>query len=75
MVAAAEGQDGVTLIDFTDVFCDKRTCHAVVGGMPVYGDQNHLLQYFARTLAPMLEEELLDLPALTAKATAGTQGR
>ena len=70
MVTAAAGQDGVTLIDLTDVVCDKRRCHAVVGGMPVYGDQNHLLQYFARTLAPLVAQRLGAVRGL-----AGGQGR
>jgi peptidoglycan/LPS O-acetylase OafA/YrhL len=70
LVEAASGQDGVTLVDLTDVMCDSRRCHAVVGGIPVYGDDSHLLQYFARTMAPLLEDAMTDLPELS-----GTQGR
>ncbi|WP_299926477.1 acyltransferase family protein [uncultured Nocardioides sp.] len=64
LVKAARGQRGVTLVDLTDVMCDRRRCHAVVGGIPVYGDQNHLLQYFARTLAPLVAERLATMPGL-----------
>ena len=70
LVEAAAGQEGVTLIDLTDVVCDPRRCHAVVGGIPVYADQNHLLQYFARTLAPLAAEQLATVPGL-----AGGQAR
>lgn len=49
---AAEGQSGVTLLDFTDVYCDDETCAPVVGGANVYRDQDHLTVTFADTLAP-----------------------
>ncbi len=49
---AAEGQSGVTLLDFTDVYCDETTCFPVVGGANVYRDQDHLTVTFADTLAP-----------------------
>lgn len=49
--AAAE-RDGVTLLDFTEVFCGPDTCAPVVGGANVYRDQDHLTVSFADTLAP-----------------------
>ena len=49
---AAEGQAGVTLLDFTDVYCDDETCAPVVGGANVYRDQDHLTVTFADTFAP-----------------------
>jgi len=49
---AAEGQDLVTLLDFTDVFCDEDSCFPVVGNANVYRDQDHLTVTFADTLAP-----------------------
>lgn len=49
---AAEGAEGVTLLDFTDVYCDDDTCYPVVGGANVYRDQDHLTVTFADTLAP-----------------------
>ena len=66
LMTAAAGQHGVTVVDLTDVVCDHRRCHAVVGGMPVYGDQNHLLQYFARTMAPLVAQRLATVPGLDA---------
>ncbi|MCK6065546.1 MULTISPECIES: acyltransferase family protein [Microbacterium] len=52
--AAAEGADGVTLLDFTDVYCAGDICSPVVGGANVYRDQDHLTVTFADTLAPWL---------------------
>ncbi|MDT0181537.1 acyltransferase family protein [Microbacterium sp. ARD31] len=49
---AAEGMPGVTLLDFTDVFCDADRCRTVVGGANIYRDQDHLTVTFADTLAP-----------------------
>lgn len=50
--AAAAGLDGVTLLDFTDVFCDDSSCFPVVGGANVYRDQDHLTVTFVDTLVP-----------------------
>lgn len=49
---AAEGLDGVTLIDATDAFCDDEVCWPVVGGANIYRDQDHLTVTFADSLAP-----------------------
>ncbi|GAB3602012.1 acyltransferase family protein [Microbacterium aureliae] len=49
---AAEGEQGVTLLDFTDVFCDGDVCRTVVGGANIYRDQDHVTVTFADTLAP-----------------------
>jgi peptidoglycan/LPS O-acetylase OafA/YrhL len=58
--AAAEGQDAVTLLDFTDVYCDEDVCAPVVGGANVYRDQDHLTVSFADTLAPQITSALQD---------------
>ncbi len=50
--AAATGMDDVTLLDFTDVYCDETTCFPVVGGANLYRDQDHLTVTFLNTLAP-----------------------
>jgi peptidoglycan/LPS O-acetylase OafA/YrhL len=65
---AATGLDGVTLLDFTDVFCDDSTCFPVVGGANVYRDQDHLTVTFTDTLTPWYTEALTD-------ALAGASGR
>ncbi len=49
---AATGVPGVTLLDFTDVFCNATTCFPVVGGANLYRDQDHLTVTFLDTLAP-----------------------
>lgn len=53
-IEAAQGQTGVDLIDFSDVYCPKGTCRSVIGGITVYRDQHHLSEAFALTLAPVL---------------------
>lgn len=49
---AASGLSGVTLLDFTDVFCGPDVCSPVVGGANVYRDQDHITVTFADTLSP-----------------------
>ncbi len=55
---AAEDASGVTLLDFTDVYCDDDTCFPVIGGANAYRDQDHLTVTFANTLAPQITEAL-----------------
>ncbi|WP_164719759.1 acyltransferase family protein [Flaviflexus ciconiae] len=55
--------DGVYTVDVTDSVCpDGRngadTCTAVVGNVVVWYDGSHLTNTFARTLAPLIEEQL-----------------
>lgn len=49
---AAAGTEGVTLLDFTDVFCGADECSPVVGGANIYRDQDHLTVSFVDSLAP-----------------------
>lgn len=46
------------LVDFTNVYCVNGKCDAVIGGVIVNRDENHLTNTFARTLAPYLELEM-----------------
>ena len=55
---AASGVDGVTLLDFTDVFCGDDLCYPVVGGANIYRDQDHLTVTFADTLEPWYTEAI-----------------
>ncbi|MFD2792977.1 acyltransferase family protein [Promicromonospora vindobonensis] len=55
------GRPDVTLIDFTDVYCDDRECHPVIGGATVYRDKDHLTDTFAGTLSPYLAEAIAPL--------------
>lgn len=49
------------LADFTNVYCDASKCDAVIGGVIVNRDENHLTNTFARTLAPYIEKEIKQL--------------
>ena len=49
---AADGAAGVTLLDFTEVYCGAEMCAPVVGGANVYRDQDHLTVTFADSLTP-----------------------
>ncbi|MFI8526681.1 acyltransferase family protein [Promicromonospora sukumoe] len=51
----------VVLVDLTDVYCDARECHPVIGGVTVYRDADHLSDTFAGTLAPYLANALAPL--------------
>jgi peptidoglycan/LPS O-acetylase OafA/YrhL len=61
LIKAARGQEGVVSWSPLPYLCDRDLCHSVVGGLPVYGDPSHLLQYFARTFAPPLREQITAL--------------
>lgn len=58
VVAAAEAtsSDLVRSADLTDRFCDAASCYAVVGGIPVYYDADHLNLEYVRMLRPEIEE-------------------
>ena len=57
--AASDGSLArVSRVDLSDLFCDPTRCHAVVGGLPVYYDKDHLTGTFSRSLAPALEARL-----------------
>lgn len=55
---AAEGMPSVTLLDFTDVYCDDMLCYPVVAGANVYRDRDHLTVTFANTLLPQIRAAL-----------------
>ncbi|MFG2166857.1 SGNH hydrolase domain-containing protein [Micromonospora chersina] len=57
-VDAAQGLTGVRLVDLNDVICPADRCAAVIGGVLVYRDTNHLTATYARTLAGRLDEQL-----------------
>lgn len=48
----------VRLVDLNRYFCDRPTCYAVIGGVPVYYDSDHMTRRFAVTLTPYLEAAL-----------------
>jgi len=55
---AAQQVPGVRVGDLTDHYCDADECGAVIGGVAVYADVNHITETFARTLQPYLGQEL-----------------
>jgi hypothetical protein len=46
--------DDVSIVDLDDAMCDASRCYAVIGGVVVYADQNHLTRTFVRSMAPYL---------------------
>lgn len=56
--ASAEGLSNVRFVDMNKYFCHAGSCPAVVGGVLVYRDSNHMTATFSRSLADHLEFEL-----------------
>jgi hypothetical protein len=52
----------VQLIDLTASICPAKRCSAIIGGVLVYRDSQHLTATYSRTLAPDLEDALRRLP-------------
>jgi peptidoglycan/LPS O-acetylase OafA/YrhL len=50
-IAIAAAASGATLLDFTDKYCDAKTCFSVVGGANIYRDKDHLTVTWTRTLS------------------------
>ncbi|WP_245931484.1 acyltransferase family protein [Actinokineospora auranticolor] len=57
-VARTTPDPDVSLIDTTDSFCDPTKCYAVIGGVPVYYDANHISLPFGRSLSPVVAARL-----------------
>jgi peptidoglycan/LPS O-acetylase OafA/YrhL len=58
LVEAARTDPAVSVVDLTEYFCDRSRCYAVVGGVSVYFDANHMNLEFARSLKPMLAKAI-----------------
>lgn len=52
--------ESVTMVDFTPWLCPWDVCHAAIGNIAVYIDDNHLSRTYARTLTPFLERILAE---------------
>lgn len=48
----------VIAIDFNQYFCPQGVCHAVIGGIPVFYDGDHLNLEYVRLLAPTISAAL-----------------
>ncbi|WP_091231789.1 acyltransferase family protein [Microbacterium sp. 3J1] len=57
-VAAGEG---IPLLDLRSVVCPEGTCHAVVGGLIAFSDENHLSGSYALSLTGWFQRELAPL--------------
>jgi peptidoglycan/LPS O-acetylase OafA/YrhL len=55
---ATEIAGEAVMIDMTPYFCVSGRCPAVIGGVLVYRDANHMTATFSRTLAPFFETEM-----------------
>lgn len=53
----------VIAIDFDRFFCPKGVCYAVIGGLPVFYDGDHLNLEYVRLLAPTVSSALQDASA------------
>ena len=51
--------EGLYPLDFSRFFCNETTCPAVVGNVMVYHDTHHFGSTYARSLAPMLRDDLM----------------
>jgi len=56
--ASAATSKRVSAINLDRFFCDEWRCHAVIGGVVAWADENHIIGYFARTLAPYINPVL-----------------
>jgi hypothetical protein len=51
----------VDLLDTSSYFCTDEVCPAIVGNVRVYMDSGHVTGTYMRTVAPLLEPDLLRL--------------
>lgn len=59
LLEAAQGMEGVTVIDMNDLLCVEGKCPMVIGGTLVYRDAaSHLTATYAATLAPYLSQRI-----------------
>jgi hypothetical protein len=61
---AARGLRHVSVVDFTDLFCESTECPLVRDSMVVYSDDNHLTATYARSLAPAMTGRIASLMGL-----------
>lgn len=56
---ALQHADSIHSLDLTPWVCPEEMCPAIIGEVLIYRDGHHLTGTYARSLAPILEEELL----------------
>lgn len=52
------------VLDLSDFFCPGNTCYAVIGGVHVYYDRDHVTRTYIRSLTPELIRRFKDLAML-----------
>jgi len=57
-IASKSGLPNVWTVNVNDLLCQDGVCHAVVGGLITYHDNNHFSVDFANSLAPRVEPVL-----------------
>ncbi|MGN6464541.1 MAG: acyltransferase family protein [Rhizobiaceae bacterium] len=57
-------------VDLTDLFCDEKSCHAMIDGMVAFRDRHHLATPFAAALAGRLERAIFETANSVADAGA-----
>lgn len=62
-VTAADGKQLVHVVDLTDSICPTDRCAAVVGGVLVYRDGNHLTATYSRSLGGVIGQRLASVLA------------
>jgi peptidoglycan/LPS O-acetylase OafA/YrhL len=55
MPAAVNGMKNVIVADFTNSFCNLKTCSPIQGNIVVYKDNSHITSTWAQHLEPVLE--------------------
>ncbi len=64
LMRAVEISNNAYAIDMHAFYCEEGVCPAVIGGVVVYADSNHLTATYVRTLTPILERSLVRLGLL-----------
>lgn len=65
--AAAARLAGVSVLDLTDYICPSKQCAPVIGDILVYRQSSHITNTYARSLAPVLTQELAKIPLTDAR--------
>jgi hypothetical protein len=50
----------VSFLDLAEVLCDDTRCPTVIGNVLVYLDSNHVTASYATTMAPIIEDQVVD---------------
>ena len=56
--AATSSDPQISAMDLSDRFCRAGTCYGVIGGVPVFFDEDHISRSYSRSLAPAFAAEL-----------------